>query len=303
MSSTLPQPTAPEDPELAEPSSLDRFLSQRGLVLGGVSNRARQVRVLGILSPVYGSLAVGLTAAGLFASGPAALPLLLNGLGWIVATAAVGGAGLWMRRRVRAEQSTEVQLTPEARKLMQVLIAHLHGWPFGPKMRRRHFRGVFEAGAAQTHLRGSSDDVLSPATFALLDAAAREHNRISGALAGRRTPPEATVARLEARIYGAADAAMADIIHAAALRERYPEAAEPRDVLIAERTGDLSELAEQVERLLPGLAEGAPLNASPVRGVLEELRAEERARTELSAGTESTADGTTLAVGSARRPD
>lgn len=260
-----------------EVSSLDRFVTTRGPVLAGVVDDSRRLLVLAIVSTVYGVLGAGFVA-GAVASG--ALPFAINGGVFLVTGGVTSGIRLWLKSRLKPEQTPRVKLTPEATDLLRSLIAHVQGWGFG-RHRRRRLRRAMRTGTIRSQNR--CEDVLTPEAFRMLESAAFQYNRIFGVVGAGSEPGGTSFERFGPEILAAADATMAQLLDAAALANRLPETAPRLEAELKSRVQELEELAGEVERLqgasvsAPALAEGV----SPVRSVLEELRADQRAREEL----------------------
>lgn len=265
-----------------EVSSLDRFVITRAPVLAGIVDDSGRLLVMAILSTVY-AIAGAAFVAGAAVLPAAALPLALNG-GFFLATGGLlGGIRFWLKSRLKPEHTTRTELTTEARELLCDLIAHVQGWPFGRHMRRRLLRRAMRRGTTDPARSQRCEDVLSPEAFRLLESAALQYNRIFGVVGAGAQPGSDAFARFGPEILAAADATMAQILDAAALVNRLPETAPRLEAELQSRVQELTELAGEVERLQgasmssPALAE----DASPVRRVLEDLRADQLAREEL----------------------
>jgi hypothetical protein len=266
-------------------SSLDRFVNGRGPVFAGVTDDSRRILALGFVGGFYAVMGVGLVASGLMHSGAAQV---IPGLSFLTCGTVVTGVREWLRRRPNAEMTCHAPVTPEARALLRSLIAHLNGWAFGPRMRRLRLRRAMRRGLLRSMHDRRCEDVLSPAAFRVLDDAARELNRIGGALALDQPPAGSTLGEMAPNIRAAADEAMAEILHDAALLDRYPEGAARLEEQARQRIAGLRTLADHVQRLQStgDVPLQAGTSASRIENVLEQLRADEQARAEL--GVDST---------------
>jgi hypothetical protein len=271
-------------------SSLDRFVNRRAPVLMGIIDESRRIFVLGIVAGVYSALGLSL-GVGALASGnpPQALALAIQGAVFLGGAGVITGIRAWLKQHVKDQPASHVRLTPEARALVHSLIAHIEGWAFGWRRRRIRLRRAIRRGLLRSRHDRRSEDVLSPRVFHLLERAAAEYNRIYGALALGAPHDNATLDRLAPNIRAATDEAMAEILHAGALLEKFPESGAHVETEARAHVEDLKELADQTERLQ---ASNDPLpaieaSASRIHSVLEELRSDQRAREELGQSTAS----------------
>jgi len=255
-------------PEI-ESSSLDRLVRTRGPMLLGVPagiTGSRTWTIAGAVQVLAGGAALGAAifsgaAAELQAFGFIGVWFTLQGLYYL------GTAGN-VNKRAHAEGTPQARLTKEADGLLRRLIEGLDDsmplpWRRAPRR---------------------SADLLVPEAFQLLDAAARQYNRVQGVLTieGERASP--TLHRLGPNIRAAADEALAEVLHAAALIQQFPESAAVHRAGACTRLEALDELAGTVERVQStgpaGPALAAP--ASRLDEVLEELRSDQLARIEIA---------------------
>jgi hypothetical protein len=264
-----------------EVSSLDRFVTTRGPILADIVSDSRRLLVMTILSTLYGVVGTGFIA-GAAAGGDAVLPLAITGGICLATGGLVGGIRAWLKFRLKPEQTTRAELTAEAKELLCALIDHVQGRTFG-RGRRRRLREAMRRGITNPARTQRSEDLLAPEAFRLLDSAASQYNRILGVIDGGIQEGRDGLTRFSPDILAAADTTMAQLLDAAVLLNRLPETARRLEAEVHSRVQELTELADEVERLRtsivssPTLAEGV----SPVRHVLEELRADQRARDEL----------------------
>jgi hypothetical protein len=241
-------------------SALDRFLNeQRVPFVGGPANRGG-VLGFGIAAAAQAGVGATLLIASV-ATGEEPWAAIVGGV-LLGVGGALGSVAAWLATPRSTERGGRIRLSREAGELLRGLYQQLDQW--GGSRRRR------------------ARDLLTPAAFDLLEDAAREYNRTVGALAIAETTGGGGLARLAPGIRAAADEAMVEILHAAALVNRYPESASPQEAQAQARAGELRELADRVEQLQ---SESAPAPAvepvSRVREVLEALEHEETARREL----------------------
>src|SRR5438067_3367061 len=181
-----------------EQTSLDRFVCGRG---AAIILRAPSCigwwRIVAVANLMIGLLFL-------------ALPVVTHNLWQLLLPIPFFGSGIGMaalaahlRRSLSGGVAPAVHLTPEAGRLLDELSWHTEsGWG------RR---------------TPSCREALAPGTFEILEEAARHYNRAHAAVAigsGTASPP---LARLGPDIRAVADEAMAELLHAAALMEKYPE--------------------------------------------------------------------------------
>jgi hypothetical protein len=248
-----------------EDRALDRFLQEQKPRLLGRQVELASVLAMGINAGVQATISAAFLVAGAMTGEPG--PWVAGGALAAVAVG-LGGFTAWLARRRRAQLTgAEVRLSNEALELLRSVYGQLDVWA-GSRRRR-------------------AADVLSPAAFELLDAAAHEHNRIMGSLAIAESVSGAALTPMAPTIRAAADQAMAEVLHNGALVNRYPESAAAQVEQARERAQELRELADRVERLQSEVARPAGLGApSAVREVLDALAHEESARKELRAASE-----------------
>jgi hypothetical protein len=128
----------------------------------------------------------------------------------------------------------------------------------------------------------SAREFLTDPAFELLDRAAIEYNRIAGCLETGRATGSATLIKVAPSVLQAADEAMADVLHQASVLDRYPESHEAATLAAEDEIRLLRETADRVEDLSIAPPDGARTTAaSRLEGVLEDLRFEQLARSEL----------------------
>jgi hypothetical protein len=275
-----------------EISSLDRFVNARAPLVLGIVSDAFTRRALAAIAGAYAAGGIAnLTIALTVAHGHALAPVLAGAL-FFAGGGVLAGVSVWMKRRLKAHQIADVRLTREAQTLLRSLLTHLEGWPFGRRRRRFRYRRAMRRGLLRSRHDRRCEDVLAPRVFQLLDAAAAQYNRTYAALALDDPARNATLEKLAPNIRAAIDEAMAEILHHAALLDKFPEAGSPLEAQAQGRIAELKDLADQVARLGPSAEAPRALGegSSRLQDVLGELRADERAREELrlSAAPEET---------------
>lgn len=138
------------------------------------------------------------------------------------------------------------------------------------------------ASAVSAPANRSAREMLDPRVFDLLEAAAKQFNRVQGHVhtseAGGAKPSEAP------RIQVAADQAMIDALSIAATMQQFPENIESLRPSLEACTTALNEAADLVATISTSTAQAAQPKeqATMLRGMIEDLRIEALARTELS---------------------
>jgi len=262
---------------ISEVGPLDRFITTRVPALAGWGDDSLwRIRTLGIVSRVHGIIAIGLLIGALaIGGGPPSLALSFMSLPFLVGSGVTASLRAWFKRLAGSAAAHPITLSPAAKELVRTLMTHLAGTSL-------RWRGTDQSVIRIAHGQ-RSEDLLSPDTFSLLESAAHEANRIYGALAGEGSSANATLVRLEAAIYCAADETMAEMQEFAARCERYPENGAQVRAQGQRRIEELKALADQAERLqatVDSAATDAP-QVSRIQAVLKELHADAQAREEL----------------------
>lgn len=263
-----------------EISSLDRFLVRHAPAALDMV----RARILGLVGSVYCSIGLGALGVGLVGE------LVGSGAAFVAIPGAffagTGGLMLWLRglfqRQIPPEYAGPAELTPEAKVLAHSLIAHLFGWPLGPRFRRAVWRRELADRNLLSLMRDRrSEDALTPAAFRLLDAAARECNRIHGILSLEHRPAS-TSQKIAPDVRAAVAETMSELLHTATLLERTPECAAAMEPEAEERVQELRELADRVEQFHAAAEAAQVERPTRLQALLAGLRAEQRARAELS---------------------
>jgi hypothetical protein len=281
-----------------EESSLDRYLeSQAGLILSHASLRRGYV-IMGVVGVVMLIVAAGVILGSIVSGQP---EVAAGAIGPGVAGLVNLGLSHVFRRRAKPSMEVNANLTPEARGFLANLMKEVYGWPRawgavepklrweaqGPpyqnkfdRQRERHAWRRMLASGSWGQRQHSAKESLTPEAFDVLNRASFQYNRVSGILGAGN----ADVARFSASIKGAADQAMADLFHVGFLLDKYPEGSEAAKVKGEQEITALTQLADKLEEMQK--SSPAPvsqaLSPSPVASVLEELRLDQLARSELN---------------------
>ncbi|HEY0866322.1 MAG TPA: hypothetical protein VGE01_03030 [Fimbriimonas sp.] len=280
-------------------TSLDRFMKTRGLQMLGHSAYKVSSKVQMVIGGFLTAFGVGMIVAPQFGGDPSIVP---GSLGPLIAGAVNFAVGLNLHRRFVADREIDVSLTAEAKALLMALHRRLYGW-FSPWAWQANQPGAIQINpiwsgtprpgrfAARRERRtamwmGVSTDMvpaeIDDAELGPLERVAFEYNRVTGALASGMSA-SATLAKLCPRIQRAADEAMADALHQAAMLIKLPEGGAVARKRLEAQEASLRELAERMESLVaeqPSLTDKVAYRSS-IDDVLDELRLENLARSEL----------------------
>lgn len=265
-----------------EPSSLDRFLWERGVSIAGLSFASQDPVVgFGIAGGINFVVGSGFLISTLVANFPAEFGLSIAGAIMVPLGAAFLGTAAYLMRKRRSDVRTEVRLTGEGMKLLHKIMAHI-GWT------QNQYESYRTTWAGWTQWFGgprTASAVLRPEAFEILDAAAFQYNRVAGVLKIKRASGVPTLERMAPSIQAAADEAIISIINQVAIMEKTPESAGALSKQIHHDHRQLRELADRVQNLAGG--EGSLTDqygsSSAMQSVLETLRLDHAARTELHA--------------------
>lgn len=268
----------------ADQTSLDRYLLNNGFRLLGVRMGPRGARfqvvfgaVLTVLSLVGGllgflyGLKVAIAMSGPFIAG------FVNLLVGLSVLKSLGGSPI----------PADVKLSPEAKSLLHSTLNKMGKGLLASQERYQQYQSrpgmvmvVGVAGFSPPTFR-SSKEVLTPRAFALLEEASRECNRIQACISGST---HASISRRAPQIATAADEGMAYVLQQAALLDKFPESGTAVETSARQQIVALREIADRLEELHtrePLLTERME-STSTVDRVLDDLRLESLARTELS---------------------
>lgn len=283
-------PTPPPESE----SSLDRYLENRAGLILGQGHWRRGLIIMGVMGVIMLLMAVFILVTSIVTANPG---MLAGAVGPSIAGFVNLMVAIALKTRMKPAMETTADLTPEARKFMAELMQKVYGWPYAwgasdpnhwnhapgtnPVQRKRERRAL-----RRMYLRGSwgvrqhaAKEFLSPEVFAVLDKAAFQHNRIAGALASGNP----ALARFAPTVKAAADQAMADMFQVAQLLDSFPESRSSASAKAEQDIEALTELADRLETMQSqGEVSLTPSSPSPVQAVLEELRMDQLARSELA---------------------
>ena len=266
----------------AEPSSLDRFVWNKSWsLIGYVGPRGQALWHL-IAGLSMGLTGLGLTIGSLAAFTSAAfIPLFATGFPLFVAGIVTTALGVRLKKRFAPVAPSDVRLTYDGQMFLIKLANHV-GWTNGHQ-RWAHNNWRYWSNIAFGGPRTASQ-LLDAETFNALNAAAAEYNRICGLLENHQMKTQRTFKEKQPVFKAAADEAMTVALNNAAILEKFPESRGEGLRTVQGKTNDLKELADHIERMfgLPQTLTETLSDSSVMNQVLEQLRLDKIARTELS---------------------
>ncbi len=245
-------------------SPLDRFLRTRGASILGQNVWGRSWKIQAGVGAVCLAAAAGM-GIGAAAFGPP--ELAFGALGPGIAGIVNLCIGLGFRAAGRKQGAT-LALSPEARALLHALVVRSMVWQPGRRVRV----GAFHP--EQTWVGYTAPAEPPTEAMALLDRGAEAHNRLTLALADARN-------ERSNRLRSAADAGMVELLERTVLLAARSSDLAPGLAEMEDTVQRLTELAERVEATT-SLPEGTSNLRSTLDATLEELRAEDVARQELT---------------------
>jgi hypothetical protein len=278
-----------------EPSSLDRFLWDRASSLFNLGVAASGgVLALLIVGGIHTLLGLSFLIA--FSNTAGAPPHTAFG----VLSAVFGtvgpvllGLGIALVQRKKGRSRPEIKLTTDGVKLVLRIMSHI-GWA-NPNPQNMVFGMARSSAPAQflrsfgLGLRKTATDMLRTESAEILERAAKNYNRIYGLLNSKGSNVGATLSHLKPSLMAASDEAMISIFNQVAMMERVPESSEGIAKQIERDIRALEEVASRVEEIAhrtPTLTESYS-SSSQMQSVLENLRLDDAARTELGVLQES----------------
>jgi hypothetical protein len=280
-------------------TSLDRFLQNRGPAFIGLGGTKVAINLNTALGSLFTLMGLGFIAGSFIAHEPGMAfasigPLFGGGVNFTV-------AGL-TRRHASKLDMVAVKLTDEAKRFMHRLMRQAFGWryqwvgwePYGYGanigMRGRRLRRSGMLWDATTDQRRSSE-LLSPEVYGALEEATGQYNRIYGLLVTAETSGSTALRKMRPTVMRAADETMAEVLHHAALMDKYPESDDTPSATIARLTESLKEAANRIESLQRRESTAIPSSpASAMEAVLDELRLQDVASAELEEASEQRQD-------------
>jgi hypothetical protein len=114
---------------IREVGSLDRFITTRVPVLAGWADDSLwRIRALGVVSGVYGAIAIGMLISALaIGGGPPSLALSFGSLPFLVCSGVTASLRAWFKRQGGAAASHPITLSREAKELVRTVMTHLAG--------------------------------------------------------------------------------------------------------------------------------------------------------------------------------
>jgi hypothetical protein len=155
------------------------------------------------------------------------------------------------------------------------------------KHTRRQLRNIaWDNGESMLSMFGKPAADISPQVLEFLEAAAEQYNRITGIIQAPATAGSLT--KVGPSAIAAADETMAEILHQSATIDKYPESAAATGKQIENAIKAITELGDRLEDIATRdqLLTEKVNYASKMDSVLEELRLDQLARSELHTATE-----------------
>lgn len=268
-------------------SSLDRFLLNHGPVLIGQTNFKVAARINGGIGAVFTALGLAFIGASL-ATGDAGI--MAGAAGPLAAGLTNVAMALVWHAKAKQTYQPATRLSPEAMLFVHRVMRSAFGWRYKWIDRSLHQRahkhgGFFDRQTGEAEqLQKPACQILSPQLFELLNAAAAQHNRIFGILTSSPLPNSGPIGKMKPALLQAIDETIAEVLHCAALLDKYPEGNASAVKVIQARTAALRETADRVESLVSrDLANAieASAEASALDAVLDDLRLCDQAQKEL----------------------
>jgi len=270
-------------PDPAQPSSLDRFVWEKGVKLVSFGPKGALLG-FSIAAAINGTLGIIFTTLGATIRGMPEM-FVAGGITLTVATI-MGSVAHWQYRTQKHSQS-EINLNPQAVKMLSHLATHI-GW-FNPDVLQTRTQRYQSAmwGQLWGGVRTSAQ-ILDREVFEMLDKAAFQYNRLSGLL---QLAKDSTgrPSKLEPNIRNAADEAMLGILNQVALVDRRPESASAVQKQVDHQVDQLAELGNRLEAMISDRATAFDRMGSTTAldTVLEDLRLEQSAMDEIRYRPES----------------
>jgi len=273
--------------------SLDRFLLHRGSAFVGYASLKAAVRVnagvgLGLIGMGLAFIMAALishepgVAAG--ATGPIA-----GGVANLVLSF------VW-RNRAKQLQQANTKLSKEATEFMHRLMRSAFGWRyrwmawengrggFYGRNRLRHRIQELKYGSSMDQPQKPASQFLPPQVHQLLESAASQYNRVYGLLTSAEYSPTSSIGKLKPSLMQAIEETMAEVLHHAALLDKFPEGNASASKIIETHTASMREAADRVESLVSRDVAStieSVSQTSALEAVLEDLRLSDQAQKEL----------------------
>ena len=206
--------------------------------------------------------------------------------------------GSVMRKKQESAIHSSIRISPEAKQMMGVLMWK-YVWQNTPWYLNEELWGGSAHGtggeggyrAAWDRKYSTQLEALPEQVLSLLESAAASYNRIQGMLEIRRQS-DPVLERLSPKVSLAADETMADILHQSAMLGKFPESGSAIVHKIEDGINLLTEMSAGLERLSlsePTFPEKL-MSRTAGQEVLEELRLEQLARSELLSDSKSASE-------------
>lgn len=264
-------------PDPGQPSSLDRFVWEKGMKLISFGPKGALLG-FSVAAAINGTLGIIFTTIGATVKGMQEM-FVAGGITLTVATI-MGSIVLWNYRTQKQSQS-EINLNPQAVKMLSQLIGHIGCFnPDFMQNRSQRYQSAMWGqwwGGART-----SSQILGPEVYEMLERAAFQYNRLAGLL---QLAKDATgrPSKLEPNIRNAADEAMLGILNQVAPVDRRPESASAVQKQVDHQVGQLEELGNRLEAMIADRANSFDRMSATTAldSVLEDLRLEQAALEEI----------------------
>lgn len=257
--------------------SLERFVKTKGWLFSSVNCSRRAFKIQGMIGGSLLAVGLAIMAMPLFGAEKqlffASLgPVIAGGTNLIVAAA--------MKKRFNSAAKEPMTLSSEARSVMRALNRKYNprkAWEWDDSMWQEQMGWT---PGTQGSAAASAD--LSEAVLEELEKAAYQYNRIAAVLVAAGSA-QSSVVRMATKVETAANESMGDVLHQAGLLAAFPEGSEAVSMRLHGTIKDLTELADRTQALLlaePTFTERL-VQRTGIQDVLDELRLEQAARSEL----------------------
>jgi hypothetical protein len=279
------------DPE----SSLDRFLRNRAPAYIGQSGAKAAVALNGSIGTLFTLGGIGMMVTSVVINDPG---MFIGAIGPLIGGGINLGVARMMFKRKQQFQPLDIKLTDEATQFIHHLMKLAFGWRYrwvgwegmnpgigGMRRYRRHLLFHSETEPPVGADQRAAKLLLRDDLYTALDNATQQYNRIYGLLTASDIPQSSTVGKRRPTILHAIDEAMADILHQAALLDKYPESKIAAAQVITERTATMKETADRMESLVSQAPQVIPTEKplTALESVLEDLKLSDIAESELNA--------------------
>ncbi|MBV6457354.1 MAG: hypothetical protein HONBIEJF_00462 [Fimbriimonadaceae bacterium] len=257
-------------------SSLDRFIRDRAAQLIGIRWGSRGAALGLAINALVQSLVGGI----LLAISSREPELLWVGAGMLALGIGCGIGALFAKRKMQEATRPETRLSAEGQRLVIKLASHVgwSSWAGGNGGCSQRFQWSMG--------RRTCSQVMHESAFELLDAAAAQYNRVSGLVQIQGAYNSPTIDKMRPAIREALNDTMIGVVNQVALLEASPETASAVRIQVIDDIAILAELGDRIETIraqTPSLTDRLS-SSSPILDVIEQLKMDEAARSELHGG-------------------